>query len=670
MTQTQLWRRFWYPAERYLRSMDRIGWIELGAAALLLALLVFFVARHLSTRYPGFTPRTRFLIAWAAEAVLILAVLAAAIAWGAVVPSPFGFVLSPTDYESSMPGLEVLAFVFALSFVVLGGIIILSRFRMPPSVYVALAVAWVSLWIWAYLHYKFFPMLEAIVSEVPKDPVGRQKLPDLLLPGPPIDLARIVLWALASFLAGIYFVRRRFAWWKLALGSLLCGWLLVPVIMPVALTANYWLVLQPIAFTAIGVVLLSMPIQRSALERLFALPLRNGTESQPHAMRLVPAILGHAVIIIMIIGFGTLAVIGHFDRRLTSIIEYGPPQIYRVPAERDAYPFLQQRYVKRAPNKLPDYFGDAVFMANGGGPAHILDTAHWGLYDTPKLRAALKQMQPYFDDFTSAAQCDYVRTPPGSPMLAFLPMRETARNMHTRAMLKIHDGDTTGAAQDIASIIGFGGIMKDYPILVTEMIGSAIRGIGCDAAYKYYTALRHNTTAMDQLARVFDAQRENTKPALNIYALREGEPGMGHVSTYSEFTVPAFLRADMNLRGRYMQFQQLEVAVALERYKARHGSYPATLDPLVPEFLHRLPIDPYEGKPYKYAVRDQDFTLTLDGPSKEQFEGPLQFPPETAEAVLAREKETQAAREKEEKSAKERRQHNQTSGTITKVEKK
>ena len=43
-----------------------------------------------------------------------------------------------------------------------------------------------------------------------------------------------------------------------------------------------------------------------------------------------------------------------------------------------------------------------------------------------------------------------------------------------------------------------------------------------------------------------------------------------------------------------------ESAVAVERYRAAHaGALPATLDSLVPEFIDRVPIDPFSGAPVK-----------------------------------------------------------------------
>jgi hypothetical protein len=43
-------------------------------------------------------------------------------------------------------------------------------------------------------------------------------------------------------------------------------------------------------------------------------------------------------------------------------------------------------------------------------------------------------------------------------------------------------------------------------------------------------------------------------------------------------------------------------AIALKRYSLRHGTLPASLDALVPEFLSSVPIDYMDGKPIKYGL--------------------------------------------------------------------
>jgi hypothetical protein len=55
-------------------------------------------------------------------------------------------------------------------------------------------------------------------------------------------------------------------------------------------------------------------------------------------------------------------------------------------------------------------------------------------------------------------------------------------------------------------------------------------------------------------------------------------------------------------------------AIALQRYKLRHGYYPPDLNALVPELLPALPHDPLDGKPLRYKPnKDGTFLLYCIG---------------------------------------------------------
>ncbi|HBO43141.1 MAG TPA: hypothetical protein DD670_04240 [Planctomycetaceae bacterium] len=51
--------------------------------------------------------------------------------------------------------------------------------------------------------------------------------------------------------------------------------------------------------------------------------------------------------------------------------------------------------------------------------------------------------------------------------------------------------------------------------------------------------------------------------------------------------------------------------VACRRYEIDHGELPPTLDALVPEYLDAVPIDPFDGKPFRY-VREKAIVYSVD----------------------------------------------------------
>ena len=66
--------------------------------------------------------------------------------------------------------------------------------------------------------------------------------------------------------------------------------------------------------------------------------------------------------------------------------------------------------------------------------------------------------------------------------------------------------------------------------------------------------------------------------------------------------------------GSEAQRSLVIAAIALARYRLRHGSYPVRCEAVVPEFLAAWPRDPMDGQPVRYRRYDDDtFTLYTVG---------------------------------------------------------
>jgi len=71
----------------------------------------------------------------------------------------------------------------------------------------------------------------------------------------------------------------------------------------------------------------------------------------------------------------------------------------------------------------------------------------------------------------------------------------------------------------------------------------------------------------------------------------------------------AFGRATSLLEGA-------QAAVAVERYRLKHGDVPQTLAALVPEFLPAVPTDPFTGGAMRYSVEEFSYAIYSVGPDK------------------------------------------------------
>jgi hypothetical protein len=73
-----------------------------------------------------------------------------------------------------------------------------------------------------------------------------------------------------------------------------------------------------------------------------------------------------------------------------------------------------------------------------------------------------------------------------------------------------------------------------------------------------------------------------------------------------------FLYEEVERSAAYTQatLDQTRIACALERYRLQQGTYPASLEPLTPEFLDRIPTDVMDGQPMRYRLEaDGGFVL-------------------------------------------------------------
>ena len=73
----------------------------------------------------------------------------------------------------------------------------------------------------------------------------------------------------------------------------------------------------------------------------------------------------------------------------------------------------------------------------------------------------------------------------------------------------------------------------------------------------------------------------------------------------------------------YIWIAMARGAIALERHRLRHGSYPASLEGIDPDMGKDLPVDPFSRKPFVYRVReDGGFEMESASPSWRK-EGPF-----------------------------------------------
>jgi hypothetical protein len=78
-------------------------------------------------------------------------------------------------------------------------------------------------------------------------------------------------------------------------------------------------------------------------------------------------------------------------------------------------------------------------------------------------------------------------------------------------------------------------------------------------------------------------------------------------------SIPAISGCIQNAAATQTQVDQTLIACVLERYRIARGSYPDSLNALVPDYLAKLPNSPITGKPMNYSL-NPDGTFLLWSP--------------------------------------------------------
>ena len=118
----------------------------------------------------------------------------------------------------------------------------------------------------------------------------------------------------------------------------------------------------------------------------------------------------------------------------------------------------------------------------------------------------------------------------------------------------------------------------------------------------------------NEFAKLFAlAEAEHAKPLWRQdFSLVESEKRRISDSTFRKVRyLPVALRMDIigtpSWRNAELATQRrdaLNVAIALELYRRKHGSWPQTLDELVPDLLPWVPVDRFDGAPLRYRLAD------------------------------------------------------------------
>ncbi len=160
-------------------------------------------------------------------------------------------------------------------------------------------------------------------------------------------------------------------------------------------------------------------------------------------------------------------------------------------------------------------------------------------------------------------------------------------------------------------------VMLDPPSDVSSLWGGA-RGDGLYVLYELLPGWNEQDAvfAIRNLTAMIDATElpfaEGIEKASAIGATIDEELDFRHL--LSAMLMPALSRVFEQGGLTQAKLRVARTATAAERYRLDHGSWPDSLSDLVPDYLTKVPGDPFTGEPLRYAHRDDGVCVYGMGP--------------------------------------------------------
>lgn len=116
---------------------------------------------------------------------------------------------------------------------------------------------------------------------------------------------------------------------------------------------------------------------------------------------------------------------------------------------------------------------------------------------------------------------------------------------------------------------------------------------------------------LDVMQQMIDISRKpihEALPAMTALKNKQQESSGGFLY-FPNCTVSGLFTAIEAFARSAAETRSVATALAVERYRLKNGRLPAALQDLVPEFTEAVPLDPYDGKPLRYRVDGNGYTV-------------------------------------------------------------
>ena len=262
--------------------------------------------------------------------------------------------------------------------------------------------------------------------------------------------------------------------------------------------------------------------------------------------------------------------------------------------------------------------------------------------------------------------------------LPYQQLRCAVRLLKLESEVRAHRGDSRAAAESVRAMFAAARTFERQSIIVSQLLQIAMNGVACDQIERLLPAIEFSEqdliqfdrelAAIDELAafrrtllgeramlrhvfanpsslgteaphgwsllRKADETTYLMLAAKQIAAARSNALPLRDAISQAQDEVTSFLRApktrwrfpitfevmrDLNpivdcVYKAQARHAATRTAIAIERYRSKTGAAPKTLDQLVPEFLEKPPVDPFDGAPLRYHSDAAGYKVYSIGP--------------------------------------------------------
>ncbi len=495
----------------------------------------------------------------------------------------------------------------------LGVVLLLSRMVRRRWLFLVLADLWlVAVPVYLYFRYSY-PVYYDLLKHWPAI-LGE---PGVMVPTQAVGIFLVVPIS-AAVLGGLYAVRKGFGWWKYGAGA--------AVGVAAAYAVLFWgIPLQPTVTQVLGFVmtvvfafaLVLLPLQRAVVERLTGIGLRHGEPPRPAgAWGWWTSLLGHATLG----GFLAAAVFGGFlgDAIIRSLELYlnGPPPAVRAPGEVNAFEFWHdviQRNPRTGPRENTLRSECLSLLSEPTSPQE--NRKYWDGLDPQKVEAAFGAYRAEFDELRASRQADYFdpRDPDTGRQVPveFIALSHAGRLLAARTLWLLSRDRPGEALEVIRDQFQVARLLREStaPLLAYLMISSFER-MGIQTGYSYLLAERDDRDAVGAMLALLQEEAGRVRRPFPVGKVRTSDFAFRSMVPYFEINAPRLDRAVAYYYLGWVEFDQLILATAAEAWRLNHdGQYPDAPEVLVPDYLDRIPLDPFLGSPYSWSVTNGELIV-------------------------------------------------------------